>query len=113
MELKKMTKDFYDHMKEEQKLSGVLTSKKRKNGKNGCLGTGRRNGCFQPNKNLHTCPVSGFKDMGDTIHPGVLMIKRIYEWFLWACEHGGSKVSNWAWHKRWNNRGTRWNDRNE
>ena len=41
------------------------------------------------------------------------MVKYLRNYFLWMCEHGGSKISNWAWHKRWNNRGTRWNDRNE
>lgn len=39
------------------------------------------------------------------------MFKYLRDYFLWACEHGGSKISNWAWCKRWNNRETRWNSR--
>jgi hypothetical protein len=30
------------------------------------------------------------------------MIKKIKDYFYSLCEHYGSKVSNWAWHKRWN-----------
>lgn len=25
-------------------------------------------------------------------------------YFYYLCEHYGSKISNWAWRKRWNNR---------
>ena len=24
------------------------------------------------------------------------------EYFYYLCEHYGSKINNWAWHKRWN-----------
>ena len=27
---------------------------------------------------------------------------KIKDYFYYLCEHGGSKISNWAWHKRWN-----------
>ena len=27
------------------------------------------------------------------------------DYFYYLCEHYGSKISNWAWHKRWNKRG--------
>jgi len=30
------------------------------------------------------------------------MIKKIKDYFYYLCEHYGGKVSNWAWHKRWN-----------
>jgi len=29
---------------------------------------------------------------------------RIKDWFLDLCETYGSRLSNWAWHKRWNKR---------
>jgi len=32
---------------------------------------------------------------------------RIKDWFLNLCEVYGSRVSNWAWHKRWNKRNRR------
>ena len=30
------------------------------------------------------------------------MYKYLKNKFLYACEHYGSSISNWAWHKRWN-----------
>tara|TARA_R110000751_G_scaffold246224_1_gene346210 strand:- start:28 stop:156 length:129 start_codon:yes stop_codon:yes gene_type:complete len=35
------------------------------------------------------------------------------DYFYYLCEKYGGKISNWAWHKRWNNRETRWNKRNK
>jgi len=32
---------------------------------------------------------------------------RIRDWFLSLCEKYGSRVSNWAWHKRWHKRNRR------
>ena len=32
------------------------------------------------------------------------MTKKIKNYFYYLCEHYGSKVSNWGWHKRWNRR---------
>ena len=26
------------------------------------------------------------------------------DYFYYLCEHYGGKISNWAWHKRWNKR---------
>ena len=37
------------------------------------------------------------------LYPGNLVF-RVKDWFLNICEVYGSKVSNWAWHKRWNKR---------
>ena len=39
-------------------------------------------------------------------YPGnlVFMVK---DWFLNICEVYGSKISNWAWHKRWNKKNRR------
>ena len=30
------------------------------------------------------------------------MAKKIKKYFYYLCEHYGDKISNWAWHKRWN-----------
>tara|TARA_R100001244_G_C5141280_1_gene127948 strand:- start:91 stop:198 length:108 start_codon:yes stop_codon:yes gene_type:complete len=30
------------------------------------------------------------------------MIDEIKDYFYCLCEHYGGKLSNWAWHKRWN-----------
>jgi hypothetical protein len=57
--------------------------------------------------NAHT---EGFWVSRYLYYPG----KRVYKWFLWACEHGGSKISTWAWNKRWN-KGSRddWRDEDD
>ena len=44
--------------------------------------------------------IRGFLTSRYLYYPG----KRLYEWFLWACEHYGGEVSVWAWHKRWDER---------
>jgi len=36
-------------------------------------------------------------------YPGNLVF-RVKDWFLNICETYGSRISNWAWHKRWNKR---------
>ena len=36
-------------------------------------------------------------------YPGNL-VHKIKHYFYATCEHGGSKISNWGWHKRWNKR---------
>ena len=30
------------------------------------------------------------------------MMKKIRNYFYYLCEHYGSKVNNYGWHKRWN-----------
>ena len=40
------------------------------------------------------------------LYPGNLAFK-VKDWFLNICEVYGSKISNWAWHKRWNKRNRR------
>jgi len=37
------------------------------------------------------------------LYPGNLAFK-VKDWFLNICEVYGSRISNWAWHKRWNKR---------
>ena len=37
------------------------------------------------------------------LYPGNLVF-RVKDWFLNICETYGSRISNWAWHKRWNKR---------
>jgi len=32
----------------------------------------------------------------------VILIDKIKNYFYYLCEHYGSKVSVWAWQKRWN-----------
>ena len=40
------------------------------------------------------------------LYPGNLAFK-VKDWFLNICEVYGSRISNWAWHKRWNKRNRR------
>ena len=40
------------------------------------------------------------------LYPGNLVF-RVKDWFLNICEVYGSRISNWAWHKRWNKRNRR------
>ena len=40
------------------------------------------------------------------LYPGNLVF-RTKDWFYSLCEHYGSAISNWAWHKRWNKRNRR------
>ena len=37
------------------------------------------------------------------LYPGNLVF-RVKDWFLNICEPYGSRISCWAWHKRWNKR---------
>ena len=46
------------------------------------------------------------KSLPGQYYPGNLVF-RVKDWFLNICEVYGSKVSNWAWHKRWNKRNRR------
>ena len=39
-------------------------------------------------------------------YPGNLVFK-VKDWFLNICETYGSRISCWAWHKRWNKRNRR------
>ena len=48
----------------------------------------------------------GLKSLPGQYYPGNLAFK-VKDWFLNICEVYGSKVSNWAWHKRWNKRDRR------
>jgi len=45
----------------------------------------------------------GLRSLPGQYYPGNLVF-RVKDWFLNICEVYGSKVSNWAWHKRWNKR---------
>jgi hypothetical protein len=49
---------------------------------------------------LRTGPLTGWVVR---LYPGNLVF-RVKDWFLNICEVYGSKISNWAWHKRWNKR---------
>ena len=40
------------------------------------------------------------------LYPGNLVF-RVKDWFLNICEVYGSRISCWAWHKRWNKRNRR------
>ena len=48
-------------------------------------------------------PYRALKDWVVRFYPGNLVF-RVKDWFLNICEVYGSKVSNWAWQKRWNKR---------
>ena len=41
-------------------------------------------------------------DGNDGINVCVYIMKKLLDLFYALCEHCGSKVSVWAWHKRWN-----------
>ena len=45
----------------------------------------------------------GLKSLPGQYYPGNLVF-RVKDRFYAFCEVYGSKVSNWAWHKRWNKR---------
>jgi hypothetical protein len=45
----------------------------------------------------------GLKSLPGQCYPGNLVF-RVKDWFLNICEVYGSRISNWAWHKRWNRR---------
>ncbi len=39
------------------------------------------------------------------------MVKKLLDYLYALCEHYGSKISVWGWHKRWNRKkGTKRND---
>ena len=40
------------------------------------------------------------------LYPGNLVF-RVKDYFYAICEIRGSKISNWAWHKRWNRKNKR------
>jgi hypothetical protein len=48
----------------------------------------------------------GLKSLPGRCYPGNLVF-RVKDWFLNICEVYGSRISNWAWHKRWNKRDRR------
>ena len=48
----------------------------------------------------------GLRSLPGQYYPGNLVF-RVKDWFLNICETYGSKVSNWAWHKRWNKKNRR------
>ena len=45
----------------------------------------------------------GLRSLPGQYYPGNLVF-RTKDWFYSICEHKGSEISNWAWHKRWNKR---------
>ena len=73
-----MTKDFYNHMKEEQKLlyHSYQESLRQKNERMHGMDVWEPDDKTAENSQIkknHKRLVSGFKDMGGTIHPGVLV----------------------------------------
>ena len=58
---------------------------------------------FSQIKSLITTRYQALKGWVVRLDPGNLLF-RVKDWFLNICEVYGSKVSNWAWHLRWNKR---------
>ena len=48
----------------------------------------------------------GLKGWVVCLYPGNLAFK-VKDWFYSICETYGGKISNWAWHKRWNRKNRR------
>ena len=58
---------------------------------------------FSQIKNVTGGLYRALKGLPGQYYPGNLVF-RVKDWLLNICEVYGSKVSNWAWQKRWNKR---------
>jgi hypothetical protein len=111
MELKKMTKDFYDHMKEEQKLlyhsyQESLRQKNERMGKMAVWEPDEETAVFSQIKKLISALYRGLKGWVVQLDPWYLLFLT-KDWFYYLCEHYGGSISNWAWNKRWSKRSNR------
>ena len=61
---------------------------------------------FSQIKKLIAGPYRALKGWVVRLYPGNLVFK-VKDWLLNIFEVYGSKISNWAWHKRWNKRNRR------
>ena len=58
---------------------------------------------FSQIKKLLSLRTGLLRSLPGQYYPGNLVF-RVKDWFLNICEVYGSRISNWAWHKRWNKR---------
>ena len=103
-----MPEDFHDHMKKEQELLNLSYQESLRQ-------KTERMAVWEPKDKMTVLsqikkPIAGsyrgLKGWVVRFYPGNLVF-RVKDRFYAVCEHGGSKISNYGWQKRWNKRNKR------